>query len=34
MGWILIHDRENHLKEVRQALLNVTGRIVGPNSAV
>lgn len=34
LGWILITDRNNRLAEVRQGLLNVTGRILGPNSAV
>lgn len=34
LGWILISDRGNRLTDVRQGLLNVTGRILGPNSAV
>lgn len=34
LGWILINDRNNRFTEVRQGLLNVTGRILGPNSAV
>lgn len=34
MGWILINDRNGRLDEVRQGLKNVTGRILGPNSAV
>ncbi|XP_037029543.1 tyrosine aminotransferase-like [Bradysia coprophila] len=34
LGWILISDRNNRLAEVREGLLNVTGRILGPNSAV
>jgi tyrosine aminotransferase len=34
MGWIIIHDRHDALKNVRKGLLNVTGRILGPNSTV
>lgn len=34
MGWILINDRNGRLADVRQGLKNVTGRILGPCSAV
>lgn len=34
MGWIIINDRHGALRDVKQGLLNVTGRILGPNSTV
>ena len=34
MGWIIIHDKNHVLENVRQGLINVTGRILGPNSTV
>jgi tyrosine aminotransferase len=34
MGWLTLTDRSGVLKDVRQGLLNVTGRILGPNSTV
>jgi tyrosine aminotransferase len=34
MGWILIHDRNNVLEDVKQGLRNVSARILGPNSTV
>lgn len=34
MGWIIINDRHGALKDVKQGLQNVTGRILGPNSTV
>ncbi|CRK96860.1 CLUMA_CG009926, isoform A [Clunio marinus] len=34
MGWIIINDRHGAFKNVRIGLENVTGRILGPNSAV
>ena len=34
MGWIVLNDRHGALKQVKQGLHNVTGRILGPNSAV
>lgn len=34
MGWIIISDRHGALEEVRTGLLNLTGRILGPNSTV
>lgn len=34
MGWIILNDRNNALKDVKQGLHNVTGRILGPNSTV
>jgi tyrosine aminotransferase len=34
LGWIVIHDRNNTLSEVKQGLRNVSARILGPNSTV
>lgn len=34
LGWIVIHDRDDALTNVKQGLRNVTGRILGPNSTV
>lgn len=34
LGWIVLSDRHDTLKDVRQGLSNVTGRILGPNSTV
>lgn len=32
MGWLIIHDKNNDLNEIRQGLLNIAGRNFGPNS--
>ncbi|CAO1417158.1 unnamed protein product [Diamesa hyperborea] len=34
MGWIVINDRNNILKDVRQGLVNISGRNFGPNGTV
>lgn len=34
MGWIIVHDRNGALEEVKQGLRNVSARILGPNSTV
>lgn len=34
MGWIVLNDRNGALEDVKQGLINVTGRIFGPNSTV
>jgi tyrosine aminotransferase len=34
MGWILINDRGNKLRDVRLGLANIAGRNFGPNSTV
>jgi tyrosine aminotransferase len=34
MGWIVIHDKHNALKEIRQGLVRVSGRNFGPNCTV
>lgn len=34
MGWIVIHDRNDRLKEVRQGLMNIAGRNFWPNSTL
>lgn len=35
MGWIIIHDRKNILaKEVRRGLLNMSTRLLGPNTLI
>lgn len=34
MGWIIVHDRHGALEEVRKGLLNLSVRILGPNSLV
>ena len=34
MGWIIVHDKNEILRNVREGLQNVTGRILGPNSTV
>lgn len=34
MGWIVIHDRKNILKDVIKGLKNLTTRILGPNTLV
>lgn len=34
LGWIVVHDRNNTLSEVKQGLRNVSARILGPNSTV
>jgi tyrosine aminotransferase len=34
LGWIIVHDRNNTLSEVKQGLRNVSARILGPNSTV
>lgn len=33
-GWIIIHDRHDALKEIKQGLIQVSGRNFGPNSTV
>ncbi|CAO1379086.1 unnamed protein product [Diamesa tonsa] len=32
MGWLIVHDKNNDLNEIRQGLLNIAGRNFGPNS--
>jgi tyrosine aminotransferase len=34
MGWIIINDRDNKLKEIRLGLANIAGRNFGPNSTI
>lgn len=34
LGWIIVHDRNNTLSDVKQGLRNVSARILGPNSTV
>jgi tyrosine aminotransferase len=34
LGWIIVHDRYGAFGEVRQGLLNLSARILGPNSLV
>lgn len=34
LGWIIVHDRNDTLSEVKQGLRNVSARILGPNSTV
>jgi tyrosine aminotransferase len=34
MGWLVIHDRCNHLTDVRKGLLNIAGRNFWPNSTM
>lgn len=34
LGWIIVNDRHGALGEVRQGLLNLSARILGPNSLV
>lgn len=34
MGWIIIHDKQNKLSEIRQGLVRISGRNFGPNSTV
>ncbi|XP_058817635.1 tyrosine aminotransferase [Topomyia yanbarensis] len=34
MGWIIIHDRDNHFKDVRKGLANLSARILGANTMV
>lgn len=34
LGWIIVHDRNESLSEVKQGLRNVSARILGPNSTV
>ncbi|KAG5684610.1 hypothetical protein PVAND_013835 [Polypedilum vanderplanki] len=34
LGWIIVHDRHGAFSEVRQGLLNLSARILGPNSLV
>ena len=34
MGWIVIHDRHNALKELKQGLVNISGRNFGPNCTI
>jgi tyrosine aminotransferase len=32
MGWIIVHDRHGAFEEIRKGLLNLSARILGPNS--
>lgn len=32
MGWLIIHDKNHDLQEIRQGLMNIAGRNFGPNS--
>lgn len=34
MGWLIINDRGDKLKDVREGLQNIAGRNFGPNSTV
>lgn len=34
MGWVVIHDRQGALADVKIGIRNITGRILGPNSTV
>lgn len=34
MGWIVIHDRNNHFQEIKRGLLNIAGRNFWPSSTV
>lgn len=34
LGWIVVHDRNEEMVEVKQGLRNVSARILGPNSSV
>ncbi|XP_055597907.1 tyrosine aminotransferase [Uranotaenia lowii] len=34
LGWIIIHDRQNILKDVRKGLANLSARIMGSNTLV
>ncbi|XP_058443839.1 tyrosine aminotransferase [Malaya genurostris] len=34
MGWIIIHDRDNHFRDVRKGLANLSARILGANTMV
>jgi tyrosine aminotransferase len=34
LGWIVLHDRNNSLQNVRQGLTRISGRNFGPNSTV
>ena len=34
MGWIVVHDRNNRFKEIRQGILNIAGRNFWPNSTL
>lgn len=34
MGWIIIHDRNDILKDVSKGIKNLTGRILGPNTLI
>jgi tyrosine aminotransferase len=33
-GWLAIHDPKNYLKDIRPGLMDLTTRILGPNSLV
>lgn len=34
MGWIVIHDRNKQLSEIRRGLANIAGRNFWPNSTI
>lgn len=34
MGWLIINDRDDKLKDIRLGLANISGRNFGPNSTV
>lgn len=34
MGWIIVHDKHDALKEIKQGLIRISGRNFGPNSTV
>jgi tyrosine aminotransferase len=34
MGWIIVHDRQDALKDIRQGLISLSSRILGSNSLV
>jgi tyrosine aminotransferase len=34
LGWIIVHDRHGAFSDLRKGLLNLSARILGPNSLV
>ncbi|KAL7011425.1 hypothetical protein ACKWTF_014259 [Chironomus riparius] len=34
LGWIIVHDRHGALQDIRKGLMNLSARILGPNSLV
>lgn len=34
MGWIIVHDKNDSLKEIKQGLIRVSGRNFGPNCTI